>query len=222
MSLINKIDLRGVHKQNIAPVLVALCVTCSFLGAGREKEGASQTVDVSPVTTVAAIQDHGVEYTSEEAGIPINHEDQLQDLVYLKKIDLKDGKLYVTVDPVRFIDCRKAERLHQVVSKECNNHPEVGFSIENGDAKTYTYEMATSSGPFFLNRMDFGTKKAWRTMDVPTMRGLLDGTISRSSLGDEYYDAVLRDDPTNGIPGTLFYIMKKQGIIEKMIEKYRA
>lgn len=222
MPLINKINLLDVRWQKIALVIVAVCVTCSFLGAGCDKREESQTADVSPVTTITTIRRHGVEYTPEEAGITINHEDQLSDLVYLKKIDLKDGKIYATVDPIQFIDCRKARSLHRVLPVDCINHPEVGFAIVNTDTKTYAYEMATSSGPFFLNRIDGETTKQWRTMDVPTMQGLLDGTISRSSLGDEYYDAVLRDDLTNGSPGTLFYIIKRRGIIEKMIEKYRA
>ncbi len=206
---------------------MALLVVFSLLGAGCSQGEIQSNVPNLPQynessAATTAVPSHGIAYTYEEAGISANHEDQLQTLVYLKKLNVKDGKVYATVDPVRFIDCRKLASLHKSLPKDCANHPEVGFSIENSDVTTYTYEMTTSSGPFFLNRIDGEDIRQLRTMDLPTIQSLLSGAISPSSLSGEYYDAILHDDPLNNVPANLFYIIKKDGMIEKMVEKYRA
>ncbi len=216
--------------------ILAECATvlCGLVivGSGCNKVVTQPVIQPPGMESSAKISIHsqmyGNEYTYQEAEISLDSEERLESLAYLKRIEVKDGKMYATIDPVHYFDCNKLESLHQKRPKGCSSHPETGFFIENTDTKTVMYVMASSSGPFFLNG-SYGSPEAkrWRSMELKTLQGLLDGRISRSDLQgfygkNGYYDAVLRDNPLEGVSANLFYVILKDGVIQKLIEKYRA
>lgn len=208
--------------------IVIMAAFLALFGAGctpsvstvAESSKAPSSTQEVPMTPAPPA--HGVALTSEQAGITPADLYTL-DRAYITAIKELNGKKWVTIDPVTFVDCQTPRNAHKNLPKGCDpNNPDQGSMILDPDPTTYTFEMATSAGPYFINAIsDTNDGKEWRTMDLPTMQGLIAGSIPADSTFPDYYDVFLHADPAKQITPNTFLIQKKGNVITKAVQVYR-
>jgi hypothetical protein len=159
--------------------------------------------------------------TSAEAGISETGDMHSENLAYLKGIEKKEGKTFITIDPVIWVDCWAQVAVYRPEPEGCKNNL-AGFFIENSDTSTRTLELAENAGPFFITTSS-GEAGQWKTMDFATMQGLLKGTTPWEPLAPEYYNPIL-----SGRGGTTslasdvapFHVTVEEGKAVKVVQKY--
>ncbi len=188
------------NKPSMKYALVA-AVLLSVTGLGCLRTNnltVSPTITTTPIENISEVR--GTSFTALEAGI--KEMPNAKDLAYLKEIIVKDGKTYISIDPVRFTDCRGLINKKLPVPAACKQLAgvETGFLVEDSHTTT-TLELTNNAGPYFLAAMNSGANgKVWRTMDIDSIQKNLSGKLPLETLIDAYYDPDLHTTPG------LFYV----------------
>lgn len=206
-------DMRIQRTQALFVGLAVLLVGGAWFGV---KAWESRTPSMGAYVPLTPPVMHGIAYTTEEAGLPETYDVSSSDLAYIRGIEERNGRRWITIDRVRYADCRTPRNAGKPLPKGCGKDPVSGaFVIENKDKTTQMFEMATSSGPFFLNVVSDGDdRKQWRTMDVATIQTLLTYTTTSVPVLPEYSFPQLKDETS------LFHVSIVKGRVVKVVQKY--
>ncbi|MEK7579177.1 MAG: hypothetical protein AAB460_01415 [Patescibacteria group bacterium] len=184
----------------VVVILLGLCTVGYFVFVKKSGSVAQQPTP----TPVASKYTY---YTFAEAGIPDLFDSDSSNLAYIEAIVKRDDKLFVTIDPVRIINCRKLQDEHETLPAICPADPAHAvitdaFPIE-ADKMTQTLEMLPSAGPFFYYSPNY--ENQWRTTDINTSQAFLDSKIGPTNYSFSQI--------------TLFHVTQKDGKVTKIIER---
>lgn len=136
-------------------------------------------------------------------------------IVYIRKIEDRNGKTLVTVDPVKITDCQSA----QVKETDSCRYALSRYQIQNIPNKTTTYEITSGGDPYIL--LHEGATAVWKQMRAHYVARALDGERVFDNLAPEYRSVRFwNPDPDQNDTGlSLFYLFADGEVIKNLVQR---